>query len=120
MAPAARLHALAAVGAEVWTLPCRAGSPNPARVDLEALLRRLAERGVNSLLLEAGGTLAAAALAADLVDRLYLFVAPCLIGGADARTAVEGPGASRLADRWRVKNLRTRRVGEDLLIVGDL
>jgi len=89
-------------------------------VDLEALLRRLAERGVQSVLLEAGGTLAAAALAADLVDRLYLFVAPCLIGGAQARTPIEGPGAPRLEDCWRVKNLRTRRVGEDVLVVGEV
>jgi diaminohydroxyphosphoribosylaminopyrimidine deaminase/5-amino-6-(5-phosphoribosylamino)uracil reductase len=89
-------------------------------VDLEALLRRLAEHGANSVLLEAGGTLAAAALAAGLVDRLYLFVAPCLIGGAQARTPVDGPGVAQLADRWPVMNLRTRRVGEELLIVGDL
>jgi len=134
-APAKRVNALLAAGAEVWTLPAREGEVragsaepalslpkgvSPARVDLEALLRRLAERGVQSVLLEAGGTLAAAALAADLVDRLYLFVAPCLLGGAQARTPIEGPGAPRLEDCWRVKNLRTRRVGEEVLITGDL
>ncbi len=114
-APASRTRALAAAGAEVWTLPAHEG-----RVDLEALLRRLAEHGVQSVLLEAGGTLAAAALAANLVDRLYLFVASCLVGGAHARTPVEGPGAPRLDECWRVQNLRTRRVGEDVLIMGDL
>ena len=107
--------ALAAVGAEVWVFPAQEG-----RVDLEALLRRVAGRGSNRVLVEAGGTLAAATLAAGLVDRVYFFLAPCLLGGADARTPVEGAGVPSLAARYRLQDLRARRVGEDLLVIGDV
>jgi diaminohydroxyphosphoribosylaminopyrimidine deaminase/5-amino-6-(5-phosphoribosylamino)uracil reductase len=114
-APAERREALAAAGAEVWVLPAREG-----RVELEALMRRLAGEGVQRALLEAGGTLAAAALAAGLVDRVYFFIAPCLIGGAEARTPVEGEGVLSLAHRYCLRDLRVKRVGEDVLITGDL
>ncbi len=114
-APAERQEALTAAGAEVWVLPAREG-----RVDLEALLRRLAEEGVQRLLLEAGGTLTASALAAGLVDRVYFFIAPCLLGGADARTPVEGAGVQSLGERHCLRDMHVRRIGDDLLVIGDV
>jgi 2,5-diamino-6-(ribosylamino)-4(3H)-pyrimidinone 5'-phosphate reductase len=66
-----------------------------ARVDLPRLLADLAERGVRSVLVEGGGTLVAAMLAAGLVDELQLAVAPLLFGGDDAPTPVGGPGWRR-------------------------
>jgi len=84
------------------------------------LAARLAGIGMQSVLLEGGGTIAASALAAGLVDRVYFFVAPKLIGGREAPTPVEGEGVRRLADAWRIAGLSVRRVGEDLMIVGDV
>jgi diaminohydroxyphosphoribosylaminopyrimidine deaminase/5-amino-6-(5-phosphoribosylamino)uracil reductase len=114
-APEANRRRLEAAGAAVWVSPAVNG-----RVDLCRLLRRLAEEGVNSVLVEGGGTLAAGALAAGVVDRVYFFVAPLILGGAGALTPVEGEGARRLAAAWRVQSMRVRRVGEDLLITGDV
>jgi diaminohydroxyphosphoribosylaminopyrimidine deaminase/5-amino-6-(5-phosphoribosylamino)uracil reductase len=114
-APALRRRRLEQTGAQVWVLPAKEG-----RVDLRALMRRLVATGANSVVLEAGGTLAAAALAAGLVDRVYCFMAPVLIGGAAAPTPVDGKGVSRLAQAWRLSDVRVRRVGEDVLIVGSL
>ncbi len=111
----ARRRALEAVGAEVWVAPAR-----DRRVDLAWLAKRLAQGGVNSLLIEGGGTLAASALAAGLVDRVYFFLAPLIVGGAKALTPVEGEGARRLGQAWRIRGMRTRRVGEDLLITGEV
>lgn len=71
-------------GAEVHTVPGEDG------VDLTAVLSSLEEDGVEHLLLEGGPTLAASALAAGLVDRLHLYLAPRVLG--------EGPS---LADAWR-------------------
>jgi diaminohydroxyphosphoribosylaminopyrimidine deaminase/5-amino-6-(5-phosphoribosylamino)uracil reductase len=102
-------------GAEVWLTPAKDG-----RVDLSWLFMRLAERGVNSLLVEGGGTLAAGALAAGLVDRVYFLIAPLLIGGAKALTPVEGQGVRHLAQAWRIERLHTRRLGGDLLVFGDI
>jgi diaminohydroxyphosphoribosylaminopyrimidine deaminase/5-amino-6-(5-phosphoribosylamino)uracil reductase len=114
-APQERTDALQRAGAEVWVIPS-----SGERVDLTALMRRLGEGQVQSVLLEGGGTLAAAALAAGLVDRVYFLIAPLLIGGAEAPTALGGEGIARLADAWPITNVKTRRIGEDLLISGDI
>ena len=74
-------------------------------------LRSLAADGVQSLLLEGGPTLATAFLAADLVDKLFLFVAP-LLGG-------EGPRAfGDVATPIELSDLRATEVGEDVLLEG--
>lgn len=114
-APAARVRELERAGATIWRLPTRRG-----RVDLEALLRTLAREGANYVLVESGGTLAAAAIEHGLVDRVYYFVAPLLIGGAMAPTPFEGRGAARLAKAWRLGELRVRRLGGDVLLTADL
>jgi diaminohydroxyphosphoribosylaminopyrimidine deaminase / 5-amino-6-(5-phosphoribosylamino)uracil reductase len=77
--------------------------------DLQEELRRLAEEGVQSLLLEGGPTLATAFLEADLVDKLLLFVAPTVAGS--------GPTViTRLAAPTLLTHLTARRVGEDVLL----
>ena len=76
---------------------------------LEAELAALAAEGVQSLLLEGGPTLAAAFLAAGLVDKLLLFVAPVGVG------AGEGP-TTPLPDPAELSRLSVRRVGEDALL----
>jgi len=76
---------------------------------LEDELARLAEEGVQSLLLEGGPTLATAFVQADLVDKLLLFVAPRLSGS--------GPRFLGDLDRpLEVSGLEAERVGEDLLL----
>jgi diaminohydroxyphosphoribosylaminopyrimidine deaminase/5-amino-6-(5-phosphoribosylamino)uracil reductase len=76
---------------------------------LEEELARLAEEGVQSLLLEGGPTLATAFMQADVVDKLLLFVAPRL----------SGSGPRFLADLERpveLSGLAVERIGEDLLV----
>ena len=76
---------------------------------LEAELARLADDGVQSLLLEGGPTLAGAFLAADLVDKLLVFVAPRLSGeGPPLVTGAVSPA--------RLTRLESRQVGEDVLL----
>jgi diaminohydroxyphosphoribosylaminopyrimidine deaminase/5-amino-6-(5-phosphoribosylamino)uracil reductase len=76
---------------------------------LEDELQRLAEEGVQSLLLEGGSTLASSFFAADLVDKLLVFVAPKLAG--------EGPGlVASLARPVTLTRLTSRAVGEDVLL----
>ena len=114
-APKRRLEALKRAGAEIWEMPSLGGF-----ADLRALMKRLGERQVQSVLVESGGTLTAALLDADLADRVYFFVAPRLIGGAEAPTPVGGSGVAKLSEAWRLENMRVRRVGEDVLIIGDI
>ncbi|MEK6275602.1 MAG: bifunctional diaminohydroxyphosphoribosylaminopyrimidine deaminase/5-amino-6-(5-phosphoribosylamino)uracil reductase RibD [Actinomycetota bacterium] len=90
--------------------------PLPEGSELELLsgpldeeLKRLAEEGVQSLLLEGGPTLAGSFFAGDLVDKLMLFVAPKLSGeGPDLVSGLPGP--------LTLTRLRTRPVGEDALL----
>lgn len=77
-----------------------------------AVLTRLADQGITRLLVEGGASLATSLLVAGLVDRLYVFSAPALIGG-DGLAAIHGLGVDRMADvgRWRVVD--TRLLGPD-------
>jgi diaminohydroxyphosphoribosylaminopyrimidine deaminase/5-amino-6-(5-phosphoribosylamino)uracil reductase len=113
-ADAARLRALRTAGATVLECPERDG-----RVDLDALLAWLAGREVLSVLLEGGGELNAAFLERGLVDRVVVLVAPVLVGGRSAVTPVKGEGRA-LKEALRLVAVVTRRVGEDIVIEGDL
>jgi diaminohydroxyphosphoribosylaminopyrimidine deaminase/5-amino-6-(5-phosphoribosylamino)uracil reductase len=98
-------------GVEVIRCRARAG-----RVDLEDLLRRLAARGVAHLLVEGGAEVHAAFLAARLVDRVVLHVAPKILGGG--KDWLGGPGPLRMADALPLRGLLVRRLGEDLIVSG--
>jgi diaminohydroxyphosphoribosylaminopyrimidine deaminase/5-amino-6-(5-phosphoribosylamino)uracil reductase len=112
-APEKRVRALERAGAEVWRLRPRGG-----RVDLGALLRALAARGVLTVLCEGGATLAGALVEAGLADKLCLFYAPKILGGGVP--ILSGKGVARLAQAWRLTDVRWRPVGEDLLLEGYL
>jgi diaminohydroxyphosphoribosylaminopyrimidine deaminase/5-amino-6-(5-phosphoribosylamino)uracil reductase len=101
---------LQAAGAEILRLPQLGG-----RIDLSGVLRALAARGVNELLIESGSILAGSALQAGLVDELIVYVAPNLMGDA-ARGLVSLPGLERLAERVDLEFRDVRRVGRDLRI----
>ena len=110
-APAERVAALRARGVE--TLPCAAGPDG--RLDLDAALRVLGDRGLTRVYCEGGGTLAAALLAAGLVDRLDAYVAGAAIG-AEGIPALGGMGLAALADAPRLRLAQTRRLGADALL----
>ncbi|MDZ7853730.1 MAG: bifunctional diaminohydroxyphosphoribosylaminopyrimidine deaminase/5-amino-6-(5-phosphoribosylamino)uracil reductase RibD [Halomonas sp.] len=104
-----RRERLEAAGAEVVVIS--AGSEG--RVDLDALLRHLAEaERANEVLLETGATLAGAMLEAGLIDEMQLFVAPTLLGG-EARPLFELPGLSLMAQQKGLEILDIRAVGDD-------
>ncbi|MDD5340680.1 MAG: bifunctional diaminohydroxyphosphoribosylaminopyrimidine deaminase/5-amino-6-(5-phosphoribosylamino)uracil reductase RibD [Candidatus ainarchaeum sp.] len=89
-------------------------------VDLRVLVRALGAMGIKKILIEGGNELNAAALEAGIVDRLYLFVAPKLIGGRGAKPVIGGEGAARVADALALKQPRMRKSGPDLLLEYDL
>jgi diaminohydroxyphosphoribosylaminopyrimidine deaminase/5-amino-6-(5-phosphoribosylamino)uracil reductase len=113
-APAERVVALEAAGAEVARL-----EGGPAK-RIAAGLRALGQRGIQSLLVEGGAELAGTLVAADAVDRLAWFLAPMLIGGREAPSALGGAGAPSLALAPRLQGAESRRVGDDVLVTGRL
>jgi diaminohydroxyphosphoribosylaminopyrimidine deaminase/5-amino-6-(5-phosphoribosylamino)uracil reductase len=102
--------ALQALGAEVVRLP---GSG--ARVELPAVLRDLAQRGVNEVLVEAGKTLNGALLKSGLVDELVLYLAPQMLGDMARGMASLGE-LSQLDQRVDMVWQDVRHVGHDLRI----
>jgi diaminohydroxyphosphoribosylaminopyrimidine deaminase/5-amino-6-(5-phosphoribosylamino)uracil reductase len=108
-APAARERALVARGAEVLRLPV----DRDGRVALPALARVLGARGITDALVEGGGQVHAALLAAGLADRALLYVAPIVVGGP-APSWVGGDGVARLAaaHRFVVDSVTSLRGGD--------
>ena len=86
------------------------------RVDLVAVLRDLAQRGCNEVLVEAGSTLNGALLRAGLADELLLYLAPQLLGDA-ARGVAQLGELTGLEQRVNLKWQDVRQVGEDLRIL---
>jgi diaminohydroxyphosphoribosylaminopyrimidine deaminase / 5-amino-6-(5-phosphoribosylamino)uracil reductase len=82
-------------------------------------LKELGARGVTSLLVEGGAELAAGLLRAGVVDSVALFVAPMVLGG-DARSLLGPLGLEALADAPRLRDLRARSIGPDLLVEAEL
>ena len=113
--PQATEEALTAVGGRVWRMPAHAGGGG---FDLEALCARLAEEGIDSLLVEGGGETAASFIESGLVDKVSFFVAPILIGGRNAVPAIGGVGVDRISEAWRLKDLTVERLGDDLCVTG--
>lgn len=113
-APAARRRQLEELGIEVWVVEEDAAG----RVDLAAVLRRLAERQLTSVLVEGGSSVQASFLEAGLADKVYFFLAPKIIGGTRAPGPVGGVGVSQVADAWRLHDVRVEFLDRDLLVTG--
>ena len=110
-----RRAAYAGHGVEVLSVPRVAG-----RLDLGATLDALGAAGLQSVLVEAGGTLNGALLRAGLIDAVMLFVAPKLMGGNDGRPLFAGAGVAQLGDVITLDEVRVVQVGSDWLFEGEV
>lgn len=109
-ASGARRSGLEASGAEVVALP---------QVAPAAVVADLARRGIQSLLVEGGGTVAGAFADAGLVDRVAIAGCALLIGGTRAPGPLAGGGAADLKSALRLAELRVRKCGTDVVIEGE-
>lgn len=106
----ARLEPLRDRGAEIVVTPELRG-----RTAVSAALAELHERGVTSVLLEGGGTLAWSFFEAGAVDRVAWFIGPKLLGGKGA-SPLGGMGAAQMDEAIRLHEVRTEAIGDDLLV----
>lgn len=100
-------------GARVIICPAEDG-----RVDLKWLLKALAKEEITSILMEGGAHVIGSALKQKLVDKLYIYVAPKIIGDQDALSSVVGVDTVNIGKSIRLKNLTSRNIGQDILIIG--
>jgi diaminohydroxyphosphoribosylaminopyrimidine deaminase / 5-amino-6-(5-phosphoribosylamino)uracil reductase len=86
------------------------------RVDLNIAMKRLAEAGIDGILLEGGSTLNEAALKCGIVDEVCFFIAPKLLGGKNALTAMGGEGFNKVSEAITLDSVQVETSGEDILI----
>jgi len=86
--------------------------------DLLAVMEELGKRSLQSVLAEGGATVAGNLIDAGLVDKVTFFLAPVIIGGRDAHSAIGGLGAKRLIDALHLVDVETVQRGRDIEIIG--
>lgn len=115
LAPRGRRDAWGAAGAEVLVF-----EPEDERVPIGALLGDLGKRDVQAVLLEGGPTLAWSLVERGLIDRLVVYLAPKLVGGADASSALGGAGFAPITEALPVRIRSVGRVGDDVRVEADV
>ena len=109
-APTSRVAALESAGVTILECKSREG-----QVDVAEVCRRLYTLDAIAVLLEAGAGLGSAFLDGGLVDRVAVFIAPMLLGGAGAPGPTGGAGLG-LGEAMRLTGLTARPLGEDWLL----
>ncbi|MDO5349295.1 MAG: bifunctional diaminohydroxyphosphoribosylaminopyrimidine deaminase/5-amino-6-(5-phosphoribosylamino)uracil reductase RibD [Lachnospiraceae bacterium] len=89
-------------------------------IRLPELMRQLGARGMDSILLEGGASLNWAALESGIVNKVYTYIAPKVLGGASAKSPVGGTGFSLPDHAVPLKNSVITRLGDDFLIESEV
>jgi len=88
-------------------------------VDMKQVLKVLGDRDVVRLLVEGGSHVHGTFLDLGLADRAAIFIAPRILGDADAIPFAAGSGVESIADAWRLVRTHVRVFGSDWLVSGD-
>lgn len=89
---------------------------NNQKVDLNKLMEYLGKEGIDSLLLEGGGTLNDSAVRTGIVKKLLVFIAPKLFGGKKSKTPIEGTGICAISEARQMKLNEIKQIGSDILL----
>jgi diaminohydroxyphosphoribosylaminopyrimidine deaminase/5-amino-6-(5-phosphoribosylamino)uracil reductase len=101
------------LGAEILEIPAKKGL-----IDLDKLMIALGEKQITGVLVEGGAALLGSLCDKNLVDKAIVFVAPVIIGGEKARTAIGGKGADKVVNSLKLERVKTRRSDSDMMITG--
>ena len=112
-APTDRLRALASAGCDVW----QAAAADP-RDRLDELLLELGSRRLTNVLVEGGPTVLGSLADANLIDEVWAFIAPTIIGGTAAPSPIAGTGIATLVSAAAIEIEHTEHPGGDLFIRG--
>ena len=103
-----KIAALQKAGIEVFTT-------DGDKVDLKALMAHLAEKKLDSVLIEGGGEINFSALNAGIVNKVYAYIAPQCFGGS-AKSPVGGTGIEKICDSFKFKVTDTKMIDGDVLV----
>jgi diaminohydroxyphosphoribosylaminopyrimidine deaminase / 5-amino-6-(5-phosphoribosylamino)uracil reductase len=105
------------LGIRVQQLPTATSDGHP---EMTAVVRFLGEMEITGLIIEGGAMVNAAALASGIVDKVFLYYAPTILGGTTSVPFAGGPGFANISDAAHVKSIRLHRFGEDFAVEGYL
>jgi diaminohydroxyphosphoribosylaminopyrimidine deaminase/5-amino-6-(5-phosphoribosylamino)uracil reductase len=100
-------------GVSILTCPTRG-----EMIDLGALMDILGTMSVTSLLVEGGASIIGSMLRERLIDKFFIFNSIKILGGDDGIPMAAGPGPKRIDQCLALKDIQTRRFGNDIMIVG--
>jgi len=115
LAPRDRIERLEKKGVQILIVDSKEG-----RVNLRSCLSKLGEIGMMSLLVEGGSQVNGSFLDERLIDKFLLFLSSKLIGDQRAPGIFGGRGASNLREAIPLKEIKAKRIGEDILLEGYL
>lgn len=98
-------------GVQILQIPEKDGC-----IDLNLLMQTLGGKGIDSILLEGGGRLNDSFLREKLIQKAYVYLAPKIFGGEDAKTPVEGIGISLPEQSANFKLQQIQQIEEDILL----
>jgi diaminohydroxyphosphoribosylaminopyrimidine deaminase/5-amino-6-(5-phosphoribosylamino)uracil reductase len=115
LAPKDKIEEFEKRGVQILILDSKEG-----KVNLKSCLSKLGEIGMMSLLVEGGSQVNGSFLDEGLIDKLLLFLSPRLIGDHQAPGIFGGRGISNLQEAFALKEIKTKRIGDDILLEGYL
>ena len=110
-----RASKLEEAGCEIVRTPEHNG-----HIDLPQLMAALGKRGIDSVFIEGGATLAACALETGIVNHVQAFIAPKIFAGTSAPSPLGGTGVESPDQAWMLSVTTVERLGDDVLIEGDI
>lgn len=114
-APQSNIEALKDKGVEVLEV-----ATDKFGINLTDLFRVLGARNITSVLVEGGSAVNASALRANIIDKVYWFIAPKIIGGHNSPGPVGGQGIPLINDALQLEDTSMEFIGEDILVSGYL
>jgi diaminohydroxyphosphoribosylaminopyrimidine deaminase/5-amino-6-(5-phosphoribosylamino)uracil reductase len=89
-----------------------------AKKDFNVIINKLNSLSVKRILIEGGGEVISSALFSNAVDDIYFFIAPKIVGGRNAVPVVGGSGVKKISQALKIRAMKVKKIGEDLLITG--
>ncbi|TAM41827.1 bifunctional diaminohydroxyphosphoribosylaminopyrimidine deaminase/5-amino-6-(5-phosphoribosylamino)uracil reductase RibD [bacterium] len=90
------------------------------QINLRDALKKIARLQITNIIVEGGGTLIGSLFDEKLVDRILFFISPKIIGGKDAISSVMGKGVRRVDQAIKLRGVKFRRFGEELLVEAEV
>ena len=100
-------------GVNIVVCPQRGGM-----VDLKWLLKELARREITSVLIEGGAHVIGSALRDKVIDKMYVYIAPVIMGDQKALSSIAGLKTVNIGQVIRLRNIQTRRLEKEILVTG--